>query len=65
MLAVREALGGYMPIEAGPHVCAFRRGARFLVVVPLRAGATKAIPEAAELEDLLPEYPVGLFVDSR
>ena len=65
VLAVRDDFGGYMPIEAGDGVCAFRRGARFLVVVPLRAGATKDIPEAAGLHDLLPEMPVGLFVDSR
>jgi (1->4)-alpha-D-glucan 1-alpha-D-glucosylmutase len=65
VLAVRDDFGGYMPIEAGGGVCAFRRGPRFLVVVPLRAGATKAIPEAAGLHDLLREMPVGLFVDSR
>jgi (1->4)-alpha-D-glucan 1-alpha-D-glucosylmutase len=65
VLAVRDDFGGYMPIEAGDGVCAFRRGARFLVVVPLRAGATKDIPEAAGLRDLLRELPVGLFVDSR
>jgi hypothetical protein len=54
-----------MPIEAGPGVCAFRRGPRFLVVVPVRPGASKAIPEAEGLADILREYPVGLFVDSR
>jgi hypothetical protein len=43
-------------------VCAFRRGPRALVVVPLRAGATKDVPEAKGMRDLLPEYPVGLFV---
>ena len=64
-LAVRDDFGGYMPIEGGPGVCAFRRGPRFLVVVPVRAGASKAIPEAHGLDDLLREYPVGLFVDSR
>ncbi|HZT17020.1 MAG TPA: malto-oligosyltrehalose synthase [Gaiellaceae bacterium] len=61
-LAVRDRFGGYMPIEAGPKVCAFRRGPGVLVVVPLRAGATKAIPEADGMRDLLPEYPVGLFL---
>jgi (1->4)-alpha-D-glucan 1-alpha-D-glucosylmutase len=65
VLTLRDGFGGYMPIEAGPDVCAFRRGPGFLVVVPLRAGATKAIPEAAGLDDLLRDYPVGLFVDSR
>jgi (1->4)-alpha-D-glucan 1-alpha-D-glucosylmutase len=65
VLAVRDQFGGYMPIEAGDSVCAFRRGPGFLVVVPLRAGATKDIPEAAGLHDLLREMPVGLFVDSR
>jgi (1->4)-alpha-D-glucan 1-alpha-D-glucosylmutase len=65
VLAVRDGFGGYMPIEAGHGICAFRRGPGFLVVVPLRAGTTKAIPEAAGLHDLLGEMPVGLFVDSR
>jgi (1->4)-alpha-D-glucan 1-alpha-D-glucosylmutase len=64
-LARRDELGGYMPIEAGPDVCAFRRGPRVLVVVPLRAGASKAIPEAEGLHDELRDYPVGLFLDSR
>ena len=64
-LALRGQLGGYMPIEAGPDVCAFRRGPRVLVVVPLRAGASKAIPEAEGLHDELRDYPVGLFLDSR
>jgi (1->4)-alpha-D-glucan 1-alpha-D-glucosylmutase len=62
VLAVRDRFGGYMPIDAGPAVCAFRRGPRALVVVPLRAGATKDVPEAKGMRDLLPEYPVGLFV---
>jgi (1->4)-alpha-D-glucan 1-alpha-D-glucosylmutase len=65
VLAVRDGFGGYMPIDAGDDVCAFRRGAGSLVVVPLRAGATKDIPEAEGLTDLLAEMPVGLFVDSR
>ena len=65
VLSVRDGFGGYLPLEAGPGVCAFRRGPRFLVVVPLRAGATKAIPQAEGLDDLLGEFPVGLFVDSR
>lgn len=61
-LAVRDELGSYMPIEAGRDVCAFRRGPRNLVVVPLRPGGHKAIPEADGMHDLLPEYPVGLYV---
>jgi (1->4)-alpha-D-glucan 1-alpha-D-glucosylmutase len=65
VLALRERLGGYMPVEAGPDVCAFYRGAHMLVTVPLRAGASKAIPEAEGRRDVLREYPVGLFVDSR
>jgi (1->4)-alpha-D-glucan 1-alpha-D-glucosylmutase len=60
-LAARDAFGGYMPIEAGRDICAFRRGPGFLVVVPLRPGATKAIPETERMSDLLPELPVGLF----
>ena len=62
VLGVRDAFGGYVPIEAGPDVCAFRRGAGHLVVVPLRPGASKAIPESTALRDLLPGYPVGLYV---
>ncbi len=62
VLAVRDSFGGYMPVEAGLDVCAFRRGPGALVVVPLRAGGEKAIPESAGLRDLLPEYPVGLYV---
>jgi (1->4)-alpha-D-glucan 1-alpha-D-glucosylmutase len=61
-LAARDRFGGYLPVEAGPDVCAFRRGPDHLVVVPLRPGARKAIPEAAGMRDLLREYPVGLFV---
>jgi hypothetical protein len=51
-----------MPIDAGPDVCAFRRGPGHLVVVPLRPGGSKAIPESEPLHDLLPDYPVGLYV---
>ena len=61
-LAVHDQLGSYMPIDAGADVCAFRRGPRCLVVVPLRPGAEKSIPEAESMRDMLPEYPVGLFV---
>ena len=31
--------GAYEPVEAGPGVCAFTRGGRHLVAVPLRSGA--------------------------
>jgi (1->4)-alpha-D-glucan 1-alpha-D-glucosylmutase len=65
VLALRDAFGGYMPIDAGPDVCAFKRGPRFLVVVPVRPGASKAIPETDGLADILWDLPVGLFVDSR
>ena len=65
VLPLRDGFGGYMPIDAGPDVCAFRRGPRFLVVVPVRPGASKAIRESQGLADILREYPVGLFVDSR
>ena len=51
-----------MPLEAGPDVCAFRRGPDYLVVVPLRAGASKWIQEADGMRDLLPDHPVGLYV---
>jgi (1->4)-alpha-D-glucan 1-alpha-D-glucosylmutase len=61
-LALRDRIGGYMPMEAGQDVCAFRRGPGVLVVVPLRQGASKSIPEAEGLRDVFPEYPVGLFV---
>jgi (1->4)-alpha-D-glucan 1-alpha-D-glucosylmutase len=54
--------GSYEPIDAGPDVCAFRRGDTVAVVVPLRPGACK---EAVRLEDrwvdLLPEYSFALF----
>jgi (1->4)-alpha-D-glucan 1-alpha-D-glucosylmutase len=61
VLDVRDDFGGYMPIDAGPDCCAFRRGPRWLVVVPLRRGATKWIQEADGLDDVLPDLPVGLF----
>jgi (1->4)-alpha-D-glucan 1-alpha-D-glucosylmutase len=61
VLAVRDGFGGYMPVDAGPDVVAFHRGARWLVVVPLRPAASKLLPEASTFGDLLPEYPVGLF----
>jgi (1->4)-alpha-D-glucan 1-alpha-D-glucosylmutase len=61
VLAVRDGFDGYMPVDAGPDVVAFHRGAGWLVVVPLRPEASKSLPEAATFSDLLPEYPVGLF----
>ena len=61
VLAVRDELGSYMPIKAGPDVVAFHRGPAWLVVVPLRAGGSKRIPESEPLTDLLPDHPVGLF----
>ena len=38
------SVGGYEPFDAGPEVCAFRRG-EILVAVPLRDGATFQPPE--------------------
>jgi (1->4)-alpha-D-glucan 1-alpha-D-glucosylmutase len=61
VLAVRDGFGPYMPVDAGPEVVAFHRGPRWLVVVPLRPGGSKRIPESEPLTDLLPQYPVGLF----
>jgi (1->4)-alpha-D-glucan 1-alpha-D-glucosylmutase len=55
--------GSYVPLDAGGGVCAFRRGEGVAVVVPLRPRASK---DGAKLDsswvDVLPEYPVGLFV---
>jgi (1->4)-alpha-D-glucan 1-alpha-D-glucosylmutase len=61
VLAARDELGGYMPVEAPSDVVAFQRGPHWLVVVPLRAAATKALPRAEGWADLLQGYPVGLF----
>jgi (1->4)-alpha-D-glucan 1-alpha-D-glucosylmutase len=69
---VREALalrarrpeafaGSYEPVEAGADVCAFGRGGEVLVVVPLRAGASKGTVDAGGARDLLADLPVGLF----
>jgi (1->4)-alpha-D-glucan 1-alpha-D-glucosylmutase len=52
--------GDYGPVEAGPDVCAFRRGEGVLVSVPLRKG-TDAKAVGAGWTDLLPELPQGLF----
>ena len=61
VLEVRDSFGGYMPIEAGPDVLAFHRGPEWLIVVPLRPAASKAIPESEGRADVLPDHPVGLF----
>jgi (1->4)-alpha-D-glucan 1-alpha-D-glucosylmutase len=61
VLVARGGFGGYMPIDAPADVVAFQRGPDWLVVVPLRASATKALPRAEGWDDLLAEYPVGLF----
>jgi maltooligosyltrehalose synthase len=54
--------GAYEPVEAGPDVCAFRRGAGVLVVVPLRPGAQKvSVPATEGWTDVFPELPVGLY----
>jgi (1->4)-alpha-D-glucan 1-alpha-D-glucosylmutase len=69
---VREALalrarrpeafsGSYEAVEAGADVCAFGRGGEVLVVVPLRAGASKGTVDAGGARDLLADLPVGLF----
>ncbi len=57
-----DAFGdAYEPVDAGPEVCAFRRG-DVGVAVPLRPEASKAscFPEPG-WRDLLPELPVGLY----
>jgi (1->4)-alpha-D-glucan 1-alpha-D-glucosylmutase len=65
LLAVRDKFGGYMPVDAPDDVVAFQRGPEWLVVVPLRASGSKAIPHAEGWHDLLTSYPVGLFVRRR
>ncbi len=52
--------GAYTPVDAGPHACSYRRGDDVLVWVPLREGIVK--PVDPRLVDLLPEYPLGLYV---
>jgi (1->4)-alpha-D-glucan 1-alpha-D-glucosylmutase len=51
--------GSYEPLEAGDDVCAFERGGRVRVAVPVRPGAEK--PSFPGWRDLLPDLPVGLF----
>src|SRR5207253_2300738 len=53
--------GEFEPVEAGKDVVAFRRGPRWLVVVPLRPDGSKAIAAAERFHDLLPDLPVGLY----
>jgi (1->4)-alpha-D-glucan 1-alpha-D-glucosylmutase len=61
VLAVRDVFGGYMPVDAPDDVVAFQRGPDWLVVVPLRASASKALPRAKGWDDVLEGYPVGLY----
>ncbi|HEX6702780.1 MAG TPA: malto-oligosyltrehalose synthase [Gaiellaceae bacterium] len=50
--------GSYEPVDAGPDVCAFRRGDGVFVAVPLRPGvAADAGPSGPGWVDLLPEFP--------
>jgi (1->4)-alpha-D-glucan 1-alpha-D-glucosylmutase len=51
--------GSYEPLEAGGDVCAFERGGRVRVAVPVRPGAEK--PSFPGWRDLLPHLPVGLY----
>jgi (1->4)-alpha-D-glucan 1-alpha-D-glucosylmutase len=54
--------GSYEALEAGPDVCAFRRGDDVAVAVPLRPSASKtSCLHAREWTDLLPRLPVGLY----
>ena len=51
--------GSYEPLEAGVDVCAFERGGRVRVAVPVRPHAAK--PSFPGWRDLLPDLPVGLY----
>ena len=51
--------GSYEPLEAGDDVCAFERGGRVRVAVPVRPHAAK--PSFPGWRDLLPDLPVGLY----
>ena len=54
---------GYMPVDAGPDVCAFRRGADLLVVVPLTAGTRVDVDVAGEWRDVLEErFPLHVYL---
>jgi len=50
--------GDYEPIDAGPGVCAFVRGGRHLVAVPLRAEARFEPPTG--WRDVFPDAPGGV-----
>jgi (1->4)-alpha-D-glucan 1-alpha-D-glucosylmutase len=74
---VREALAlrarraaafeeGYEPLEAGPGVCAFRRGDGVAVVVPLTRRAQPTLDAlAGDWEDVLSGLPVRLLEQRR
>jgi (1->4)-alpha-D-glucan 1-alpha-D-glucosylmutase len=53
--------GAYELIEAGPETCAFRRGEGVVVDVPLRR-APRPRAESKGWTNLLPEFPLGLYV---
>jgi (1->4)-alpha-D-glucan 1-alpha-D-glucosylmutase len=55
--------GSYLPIEAGPDVCAFLRGEDVLVVVVVRGDPTSAGPEPPAGSILTP--PAGAWIDVR
>jgi len=54
--------GAYEPVQAGPRVCAFRRGEDVCVVVPLDLGGPKEGPDG--WRDVLEGFPVGLYAKS-
>jgi (1->4)-alpha-D-glucan 1-alpha-D-glucosylmutase len=61
-----EFAGAYEPVDADPSLCAFRRGERVLVTVPLRSTAcgrkfAGSDPPTEGWRDLLPGLPVGLY----
>jgi (1->4)-alpha-D-glucan 1-alpha-D-glucosylmutase len=54
--------GSYEPIDAGPDVCAYLRGAEVLVVVPVRAGAGADVaPPGSWTPVLSGSWPVALL----
>jgi (1->4)-alpha-D-glucan 1-alpha-D-glucosylmutase len=55
--------GGYEPLDAGPDVCAFVRGADVIVAVPLRPGAAFAPPPG--FRDGLAGAELGVFLLER
>ncbi len=54
---------GYEPLDAGPDVCAFVRGADVVVAVPLRPGAAFVPP--AGFHDVLDRADLGVFLLER